>query len=296
MSGKRPETLSELAECMRITPGVLTSLSYAADRHYRVFRIEKSRRGRYRTIFAPSSVLKGVQKWIARNILSEIRLGDCCIAFRKGVSILDGARRHTNRRFVLNIDLKNFFESINYRRVVSLFFSLGFSAEFAPLLANLTTVRGFVPQGAPSSPVIANLVLRRLDRRLLGLSENRRWIYTRYADDITFSSDRPFSRQSICFVASIIRSEGFAINQEKTRVSGIRSRQEVTGLTVNGGVSPSRRWRRRLRAQVHRFCVSPTDFSDELGRIVGSFAFWKMVQPSSGALGTLRSMITKAKS
>jgi hypothetical protein len=198
---------------------------------------------------------------------------DAAHGFRAKRSIVTNALPHARQRVVINIDLKDFFPTISYGRVKGFFVSLGYAEKVAAPLALICTdaerdkievdgqtwnvARGDrrLPQGAPTSPAIANLIANRLDRRLVGAARKHGFTYTRYADDMTFSGDAgPRSkdvRQLLWQVRKIAEAEGFAFNDKKTRVMGSGTRQDVTGLVVNARPAVARHERRRFRAWLH---------------------------------------------
>lgn len=161
-------------------------------------------------------------------------------AFQKEKSIITNAQIHRNKRFVLNIDLENFFNSFHFGRVKGFFEkdkNFKVPPDVALIIAQLTCYQGVLPQGAPSSPIITNLICRILDLRILKLAKKYKLDYSRYADDLTFSTNiRSFDAQEKEFLSVLeteIKRAGFKINTKKTRLQFNNSRQEVTGLIVN---------------------------------------------------------------
>ena len=223
------------------------------DRCYRTFSIKKRRRGK-REIAEPSAFLKHVQRRIKQRLLDPVELTDSAHGFVKGRSIATNASPHTGKELVVNLDLEDFFPTITDGRAFGLFAAIGLAKHEASLLAQLTTYWGELPQGAPTSPVIANLVCRGLDRRLAGLATSIGATYTRYADDLTLSGAAEI-RSALPLVRRIIKEEGFTVAAAKTRLQRRGRRQEVTGLTVNNEVGVPRAVRRRLRAAIHSLRV-----------------------------------------
>ena len=267
--------ITDIAQAMGISMGELRFLAY--DRkaskisHYKRFRIAK-KTGGYRTLSAPMPRLKRAQYWLLDTVLEKVDCHDAAHGFRAGRSILTNAAPHQNRAVVLNFDLKDFFPSIGYKRVKGLFRSFGYAEAQAAVFALLATEADraevsldgqtwhvasgarALPQGAPTSPAITNLLCRKLDRRLSGLARKYNFAYTRYADDLTFSAatENPDATKALIWaVAKIVEDEGFALNDEKTRVMRRNGRQEVTGITVNDGLTVSRKERRKFRAHLH---------------------------------------------
>lgn len=279
------------------------------ERYYRVFRVPK-KSGGFRKIQAPSIRLKQVQRWIATTLLSESPLHNACTGYRKGHSIVTNAMPHAGASFVFNVDIASFFPSIKEERVTALFQKLGYSNHFARQLAALTTVNGVLPQGAPSSPLIANLICKNLDERMQSFASQHGWAYTRYCDDITISGHGGF-RGHHRTVFDIITSEGFEVNTHKVRYAGKNQRQEVTGLVVNAFVNVPRERRRLMRAMMHRArkqnisepcsqneaeppgCAlaaamrSAREKEVATARLSGLLSFLRMVRPEDALLRTL---------
>ncbi len=269
----RLQTERELADWLGIALARLRWYTYdrAADTtwHYVRYTIPK-RGGGERVILAPKRELKTLQRKVLGGVLARVPMASAAHGFVRGRSILTNARAHVDKAAVLRLDLKDFFPSITFARVRGLFIALGYPFPVAATLALLCTEYDREPfdrdgtqhyisvgprhlvQGAPTSPALANLVAWRLDRRLSGLAVKRGVTYTRYADDLTFSSDDPEAIRRIRTVAKrIIREERFTVNSAKTRLAERSTRQVVTGLVVNDGVAAPRELRRRLRAIVH---------------------------------------------
>jgi RNA-directed DNA polymerase len=218
---------------------------------YRVTSIPK-RSGGQRTIEEPAAALKIFQRKFLAEYLNKLSLHAACHGFRKGHSIATNASPHTNKEVVINLDIKDFFPTISSARVYGLFRSVGFEDQALRFVTDACVFRGHLPQGAPTSPMIANLVCRRLDARMAGLAKVMEGDYTRYADDMTFSGSEKIVKY-IPLIKSIVEDEGFVVSMPKLRIFRQGSRQDVTGLTVNKMVSVPRAIRRRLRAAIHQF-------------------------------------------
>jgi len=264
-------TRDQLAAAMGISRGELDWLAFpdAADEppHYAAFAIPK-RSGGYRVLYAPKPRLKAAQRWIQREILARAQPSAAAHGFTPGRSILTNASQHAGKDIVITLDLEHFFPSITYRRVRGIFQSLGYCEDVAIPLALLCTVKPaakvreflgdqrhrMLPQGAPTSPALANLACRHLDARLAGLAAKFGCAYTRYADDLTFSGDEAFEKSLKRFLPllrKIIGAEGFRLNRKKIHFARRGARQRVTGLVVNHRPSVPRAYRRRLRAILH---------------------------------------------
>ena len=212
---------------------------------YRVFYIPK-KSGSFRKIQAPTEFLEIRQRWIKENILDKIKFSDYAKGFKKGTNIVDNARGHCKRKYILNIDIKNFFPNINYSKIFKLFCYIGYNREVSHLLTNLcTNEENVLPQGAPTSPSLSNLVNVKLDKRLSCFAKSIGGVYTRYADDITISSNiNPYNY--IQTITKIVNDEGYQLNNKKTRVQNCGQKQEVTGLIVNDKVSVNKKIKKEL--------------------------------------------------
>lgn len=237
-----------------LSPTILYLLSQKKSLFYQNKEIPK-RNGDLRQISIPSSSLKLVQKWIKIKILDKLSISDFSMAFRKGNSygIKKNAELHKYDLYILKIDLKDFFHSIDKRRVFYLFKAIGYNNLVSNILTNLCTYEDRVPQGAITSPVISNLVCKNLDYRLSGVASKRGISYTRYADDMYFScDDEVLLRKTQNMIYEIIKDEGFIVNNKKIKFMGPNSKKTVTGLIINHSkVIVPRETKRKVRTMIH---------------------------------------------
>ena len=182
------DTVEELAARIHIDERRLATLTEVPERFYYRYRIPK-RRGGWREIQSPSKDLKAVQAWILRNILDKLSSSPYATAYVKGRRLLDNVGPHMNNRYFLAVDIQDFFPSVRSSLVRKLFERIGYSKQAANILCRLCGYRIGLPQGGVTSPALSNLVCLRLDRRLAGLASRRNIVFTRYADDITFSTN-----------------------------------------------------------------------------------------------------------
>lgn len=222
---------------------------------YRTFTIPKPGGGR-RTIAAPDDATKEIQDGIRRYVLSGLPAHPCATGFERRHSIVTNALPHVGKPVVLRLDIVDFFGSTPAKKVEAWFRSIGWDAEVASLLTRLVTHAGSLPQGAPTSPRLSNLVNRSLDARLEGLALRHGAAYTRYADDLTFSfgTDKPGQVGQVIWAAKrILEDEGYRLHlRKKLRIRRRRQQQIVTGIVVNEKPNLPRRTRRLLRAVAHR--------------------------------------------
>lgn len=310
-----------LAAAMGITINELSFLCFQKNvsriNHYRRFSLAKKNGGE-RLISAPMPRMKRAQYWILENILNRVTLHNAAHGFVTGRSILSNALPHVNQAIVVNLDMENFFPTVNYRRVKGLFRQLGYAEQLATELALLTTepevtqvaldgetwfvqedVR-FLPQGAPTSPAISNIICRRLDSRLQAMAQKLGFVYTRYADDMTFSSAQPTAsvQQLLWRCKQIVQDEGFKIHPEKTRVMRKPQKQEVTGIVVNEKPSVDRKTLKRFRALLFQIAKDGVEGkrwgSGELMASLEGYAnFVAMVAPEKGIV--LQKQVTDLK-
>jgi RNA-directed DNA polymerase len=222
---------------------------------YRPFTVKK-RAGGQRIIDEPEADLKRVQRLILRRVLGRLRAHPAAHGFERGRSIVTAALPHARRAVVLRMDVRDFFLATDRGRVLAYFRRIGWDFEAAGLLTKLCTQRGGLPQGAPTSPRLSNLLNYRLDARLSALARKHGASYTRYADDMTFSfpsDDRETLVTVIQTTKRVLRDEGYRLHTErKLRLLRPHARQTVAGLVVNERVQLPRATRRWLRAVEHR--------------------------------------------
>jgi retron-type reverse transcriptase len=299
---------TDIARAIGITEQELGRLAYhrqsATVDHYHRFTIPK-RRGGERVISSPKKRLRAAQSWILQSILTPVEIHSAATAFRPGLSIVDNSARHAGKAIVLRIDLKDFFPSIGFGRVKNMFNALGYNEGVATILALLSTEaprvaatldreRRFIaiggrclPQGACTSPAITNILCRRMDARLTGAAQRHGFTYSRYADDLIFSSDNKDAPVGalLGLVKRIIKAERFTINVDKTLVMRPQHRQAVTGLVVNGTPCISRQDIRRFRAFLHQYeKLGREEMTKRLGQdslayAAGYLSFIHMVNP-----------------
>lgn len=216
---------------------------------YRRFYLPK-KGGGHRCIDSPARNLKEMQRWILDQILAKIPVHNQAMAYRSGLGIKDNAREHLGKSRVLRLDISNFFPSITFKMVYRVLAGAGYSRPVTTLLSRLCAYGGSLPQGAPSSPALSNLVFLPIDRRLAGYAAKKGLSYSRYADDLIFSGDFD-PKATICFCRRVLAEYGFTLNESKLRVMRPHQRQTVTGLVVNERLNVSRKLRRQIIQQAH---------------------------------------------
>lgn len=259
---------------------------------YSEFTIPK-KNGGYRTIESPNDDLKEAQRLIVDLVLKNIEISLCSTGFIEGKSIRDNASKHICKKFVLNIDLEDFFNTIGMLRVYNMFITSGIPHKEAEKMTKICTKSGYLPQGAPSSPYISNIICSNLDKRLNNLSKTIDGDYTRYADDITISTDDVRINKYIKTIEKIITEEGFRINYKKLRLLSSNTKQLVTGIIVNEKLNIDRGYIRKIRQELY-YCSKygikqhmlheGINLSEEeyINKLNGKINFIKSVNPNIG--------------
>jgi RNA-directed DNA polymerase len=306
-------TLGELSETLRVHPDDLGWLISQKAQHYRHRWQVKPKSGRFRLIESPKVLLKFAQRRVLRKILHTISPHEAARGFRPGCSIRNFVEPHTGREILIRFDLEDFFPSITAARVLQIFMTAGYPEAVARALTRLTThaappsvleqksltcperqrlATTHLPQGAPTSPALANLSAFHLDCRLAGFAKAAGADYTRYADDLLFSGGEDFARQVRRFqvaVGAILLEEGFRPNHHKTRVMGQGQKQHAAGLVLNEKPNLDRREFDRLKAiltNCARHGPTSQNFENQpnlAAHLAGKLAWVRFIQPGKEA-------------
>jgi hypothetical protein len=307
-------TMGDLADTLRLHPDDLGWLiSRGAVEHYRCLWQSKPKCGRFRLIESPKVLLKFAQRQVLRKILHVIPPHDAARGFRPGCSVRDFVNPHTDREIVVRMDMEDFFPSITAARVLRIFLTAGYPETVARALTRLCThavpplvlnekaltwperqrlATPHLPQGAPTSPALANLSAFGLDCRLAGLAKAAGADYTRYADDLLFSGGPDFARQARRFVVTagaILIEEGFRPNHHKTRVLRQARKQHAAGLVLNAKTNIDRHEFDRLKAVLTNCARHGPASQNRQGRpdfaanLMGKLAWISFIHPGKGA-------------
>lgn len=319
-------TIADLAAWLQLSPGELDWFADARRtqaktplptlRHYD-YRFVARSNGPPRLLEAPKSRLKALQRAILRDILDEVPVHESAYGFVAGRSCVGAANRHAGETVVVTLDLKDFFLTVPMGRVHALYRCLGYPhavADYLTRLSGAATPRAILeqlapaqrfdvetakrlmqlhlPQGAPTSPALANLVAFRLDTRLAGLARRYSVAYSRYADDLAFSGDEIFARRTHGFIAAIsaiVADEGFTMNARKTRVMRRSARQRVTGIVVNDHLNAPRDSFDLLKAVLHNCAKNGPNAENREGLhdfrayLDGRVLWFQQLNPARGA-------------
>ena len=268
----------------------LIKMIYAKEQFYSMHYIPK-KNGSSRQLLIPAVRLKTVQRWILDKLLININVSEYAMGFCKKKSIKTNAESHLDKECVLNMDMKDFFPSIKYKYIFKIFAYYGYAKEVSYALATLCTFRGSLPQGAPTSPSLSNIVCLRLDKRLSKLANCYNANYSRYADDITFSGDSNIVDCKF-YITKIVNEEDFDINDKKTRIAYKHQRQEVTGIIVNDArLRVNKKYKRKIYQEIY-YCTkygvlnhmiqTNCDKAFYKEHLYGKAFFINMIEPDEG--------------
>lgn len=266
-------SFSDLASKLSISQSTLYTMLNKKWYFYSEKQIPK-KDGTNRELRVPMLSLKVVQKWILVEILQKISVSEFSMAFvPKRNGLLASAEMHRKNLFFLEMDIHNFFGNITEQKIYKLFCDMGYNFDVASILTGLCTYDGVLPQGAVTSPYLANLVCFNLDARLNGLCRKRDIVYSRYADDLCFSSNnRTILNKIEPIVEKILLDEGFEANKKKTRYLSDDTRKTIVGITVNNKeIHVAKQLKRRLRAKIYN-AISTGNYSMR-GEIIGTIAY-----------------------
>ena len=302
---KRDAAVEWLAQFLQIDVKELTEMLSDMHRQYQGSFCIRKKSGGFRTIHAPSPKLLKIQQLINQRILKDIKLHPSCVGFREGKSVKDNALPHLSKPYVLKMDLFNFFPLISRIRVRQLFMSFGYPTNIANQLSHLCCYKGKLPQGAATSPMLSNIIAKNLDNVLTEIAKENDLVYTRYADDLTFSGAYIDFETLIPKVYELIRRNDFYPNQSKTRKLKPNRRKIITGISVSNGdkMTIPRAKKREIRQIVYHITTKGLDAhlakleskdTHYLNRIIGYLHFWNFVEPDNkfvtSAIGKLTAL------
>lgn len=271
----------------------LYTVSNQIETHYHPVVISKKSGGR-RKLLVPDALLRTIQRNLLHHVLEEFQISEFACAYKKGTSIVDNARPHVGAKLVLKLDIQDFFNQITWILVYqNAFPGTHFPPAIRKMLTEFCCVRDRLPQGAPTSPTVSNLVMRPFDVHMGEWCREREIRYTRYCDDLTFSG--VFAPEEVIRkVRGFLQVYGFELNRKKTRVLGRGNAQSVTGIVVNEKAQVSRAYRRKLRQEVYLFDrygikteEGPKNDEKERRRLLGKMRYVLSVNPEDVWFGNM---------
>ena len=228
----------------------LYGLSNNLEKHYHNVFIPKSD-GSKRKLSVPDLILKSVQRSIVDNILAYYPISKYATAYKPGSSVQKNARPHINKKKILKLDIERFFDNIIYSRVKDVvFYKEKFSEPIRILLTMLCYYKESLPQGAPTSPAITNIIMYDFDEKIGAYCNGKDISYTRYCDDITLSGDFD-EKEVIAYVKEELKRLGLFLNNRKTLVITSAKRQTVTGIVVNEKINLTKEYKKKIRQEMH---------------------------------------------
>lgn len=284
--------LEHLRRLIGVKKKTFYKIFYKLKYQYREIQISKKKPNQYRTLSVPSRNLKIIQRWILDNILYCVACDEVVTGFVPLKSVVDNAQPHVGKEYIYKFDLKDFFPSISRKSVYYLFLNLGYTSDLSNGLATLCCFKGQLPQGAPTSPYIANILCTKLDNRINSFCRKNNFSYTRYADDITISGDRTLVYYKK-FFRKLITESGFIFNEDKAKLLRDGQRKMVTGVVVNNKLTVSRYNVRKLKQELYyiskyglkghiNYCNIPLPPKNYLKEIKGKINFIYMVDSNLG--------------
>lgn len=282
---------SSLAEDLGLSGKMLYSVSNHIHKHYRATEIPKGN-GEFRKLYVPDDMLMAIQRKIARQLLSQEPVSIYATAYRPGGSTKVNAAPHVGKPVLLKLDIRKFFDNLIYPVVKEKAFpAIKYSEANRILLALLCVHKDALPQGAPTSPAISNIIMRDFDNAIGAWCEQRNISYTRYCDDMTFSGDFD-PRPVIQLVKDQLRGMGLFLNDKKTVVVRNGQRHSVTGIVVNEAVHVPALYKRQIRQQMH-YCMkfglqshlertkNPETADKFVAKLIGQINYVLSVEPNN---------------
>lgn len=266
---------------------ILYSISNRVERNYKVYKIKKHN-GNYRTIYSPNPMLKCIQKNILKNILEDQSISKYAKAYHKNISLKDNAKPHLNQKTIMKLDIIDFFENIEYPLIYNTCFNNAYYPKsIGHLLTYLCTYESRLPQGAPTSSYISNLVMKDFDEEIGKWCEERNINYTRYSDDMTFSGD--FNPQEIIKkVRKLLYKLNLKLNNKKIHIIKNSQQQNVTGIIVNKKLQISSKYRNNIRQSI--YYIKKYGLQNHLSKIKYNDTKEKYIQSLKGKINYVLSI------
>lgn len=278
-----------LAKLLCVENERLFAIVNGTNSFYRTFEIKK-RSGGMREIRAPYPSLKAIQWWIYDYVLKKQYVHGCSHGFRPRKSIVTNVKTHVENKCLLKLDLKDFFPSIKINKVVQVFKNIGYTDTISWLLAKICCLNDELPQGAPTSPILSNIIARMMDKRLYRLAKRFNYRYSRYADDISFSGD-DIPVAFIKYVTDVIEDCGFSVNPKKIRLYKEHDNKILTGVALKNGIIKLPREKRRSYEQDIYYAIKYgvdtrikgdyKHFSTYILSLIGKANFWLLLEPDN---------------
>tara|TARA_R110000868_G_scaffold85422_11_gene240341 strand:- start:519 stop:1448 length:930 start_codon:yes stop_codon:yes gene_type:complete len=269
------KNLDDLSLELGVSSQQLFALIHSADNLYQEISLPKRKPGEFRKIKIPSAELKGVQRIILQSILNQQELHEAAFAYRQKLSVVDAARKLCGKKAILKVDIKDFFPSISAARVNGIFQGIGFEKNVSWMLTRLTTYKGKLCQGSPTSPYLSNLACRNLDMQLDKLAATWGCGYIRYSDDMFFYKPSNFNSEKLLTACrKVLTHNSFAINKTKCKSFHKDMDKVILGLNVSRSTPElPQSQRKNMRSSFHR-ATTDTDWAIEKQSFLSGLLQW----------------------
>ena len=277
----RIDKIQDVAEYLRISHNTIRFLLINTPKNYRTFELVK-KSGGVRKIRAPRLFLKVVQWWIKDTIIDVLPVDDAAHGFVRGRSFVTNAQKHLGANYVLNVDIKSCFDSVDAKLIEPIFKKIGYSDAVSLQLSALCSLDGSLPQGAPTSPGLLNQILSDFDRKMRNIADADGLVFSRYADDLTFSADKRIDQSMVDTISENLADIGLRLNPKKTHFMGPNRRKFVTGLTLGDNqVNLPREYLNSLRGWIGHLERKSEISVEEIARLRGTLAMVQTVRASN---------------
>ncbi|WP_205622199.1 reverse transcriptase family protein [Vibrio coralliilyticus] len=294
--------LEHLSKLLGVELSLLSRICTLNERFYRLFNLAKRHDG-FRHIESPYPKLKYIQRWINDNILSALPVHNNVFSYLQGKSHISNAKMHIGCKQMLKLDLVNFFGHISISQVEKVFIDCGYTEDLSNKLAKICTYYDHLPQGAPTSPALSNIIFYDLDCVFYDISQSNGLTYTRYADDLFFSGDN-ITKDVIDDIFSYLKDHGFSINDDKSRLVKDNQRKVVTGLVVQSdAIRVPKKMRRKFRKDSYYLIKNGYDNLGnerlfellEVDELIGIGSYIKKVEPQNTYVSEALCELNKVK-
>lgn len=274
------KTFDAFAKEIGFNKQVLDNYITYADNYYNTFYVSKRKKGKKRQIDCPSKELKSIQRWVLYNYFNNIPISNRANGFVKGRGIKRNAQFHLKKTFILAIDIKDFFPSISQKQIYNAISKHFEDNDLSLKLSKLCTYKRRLPQGAPTSPVLSNIVFKEIDDKIASACNSKLVVYSRYADDLVFSCETKNTLVEIySIVNNILTKHSFNINKSKTKYLSGKGRMAITGININEGrLTVKKEIKRNLRSNLYNLIVKK-DTSININSVFGYLSFIKDIEP-----------------
>lgn len=297
-------SLEHLSLLIGIRAETIFGITNSPSSFYRTFKLKKACGG-FRRIDAPLPSVLMIQQWILSNILEKIECHPAAKAYIRGQSIKTNAKFHRAQKYILKVDVENFFGSIKEYHVANVFIDIGYTTAVSVGLAKLCCLNGCLPQGAATSGYLSNIILKKFDKEVFDFSRDLKLRYSRYADDITFSGESIDKPDVIKKVGDLFKPLSLKINRQKTKLVAKNNKQKVTGVVVNKKLSVEKTYLRDLRKS-HYFVMKhgifgharynkPTSPKVLLDQLIGKVSFAIFIRHEDKKLLSMKEDLLKER-